>query len=98
MEYHSHVIITGISVDLSRKEGNTLLQVASAFGQEQIVDLVLQKGGNIDKVNQFGWTALMQAVRNGHSSTVKQLIEQGADIGLTNRYGTITKCFSLYGM
>ena len=71
-------------VDLS---GTAVLAVAASLGQERVVDLLLQRGAEIDQPNRKGQTALMHAATKGHERVVDLLIRRGADAKLQNREG-----------
>ena len=42
--------------------------------------LLLERGANIEEVNDEGYTPLMEASREGHEEMVALLLSQGADI------------------
>ncbi|XP_076469826.1 ankyrin repeat and SAM domain-containing protein 6-like isoform X2 [Babylonia areolata] len=77
----------GCDVDSLDEDENTLLQVASANGHDNVVRLLIMRGAGLDKRNVFGWTPLLQASRYGHSNVVALLIQHQADIQAKNRYG-----------
>lgn len=59
--------------------GNTPLQVASLNGHEQIVQLLIDAGCNLDCRNSDKETPLLDAVENGHLGVVKLLLKAGVN-------------------
>jgi len=70
-----------------RRAGFTLLQVAAISGHERVVDLLLQRGAEINMQDSNGGTALMGAAGLGHERVVDLLLQRGADIELQSRVG-----------
>jgi hypothetical protein len=56
------------------------LWVAAAFGLEDIVRVLLEKGADVKAKDTNGETALHQAARSGHEATVRLLLEKGANV------------------
>lgn len=48
------------------REGNTALILAAVNGQDKIVDLLIQKGADVNAVNKHNETALMWSAWNGN--------------------------------
>ena len=65
--------------DLRFSTGDALLCVASYCGCETIVDLLLQKGADLNSRNSVDATPLMLAISEGHDIVIKLLLEEGAD-------------------
>ncbi len=59
--------------------GNTPLQVASLNGHENIVQLLIEAGCNLDCRNSDKETPLLDAVENGHLGVVKLLLKAGVN-------------------
>ncbi|RWA14215.1 hypothetical protein EKO27_g902 [Xylaria grammica] len=59
--------------------GNTPLQVASLNGHEEIVQLLIEAGCNLDCRNSDKETPLLDAVENGHLGVVKLLLKAGVN-------------------
>ena len=51
--------------------GVTVLMLAAGNGHERVVELLLQRGAEINKQDSDGWTALMYAADNGHERAVE---------------------------
>jgi ankyrin repeat domain-containing protein 17 len=49
-------------------------------GHVELAMLLLERGANIEEVNDEGYTPLMEASREGHEEMVALLLSQGADI------------------
>ena len=68
--------------------GVTLLMFAARKGHERVVELLLQRGAEINLQSSEGVTALMDAAGNGHERVVDLLIRRGAEINLQSDGGT----------
>jgi len=68
----------------------SLLMAAASRGHERVVEVLLQRGAEIDVQSSKsleGVTALMAAASQGHERVVDLLIQRGADIDLQSRVG-----------
>jgi len=63
------------------------LHLAAYFGIETIVQLLLEKGADVNAADQGGWTPLYRASGMGHIDVVKLLLEKGAHIEAADRGG-----------
>ena len=54
--------------------GSTALLLAAANGKERVVDLLLQRGAEINKQTSDSFTALMAAAHNGHERVIEVLL------------------------
>jgi ankyrin repeat protein len=71
--------------------GSTALIEASVRGQKghlAVIELLLQKGANIDAKDKLRWTALMWSVWYSHLEVVKTLLAKGADVNAMDGAGT----------
>ncbi|KAJ8132792.1 hypothetical protein O1611_g829 [Lasiodiplodia mahajangana] len=59
--------------------GNTPLQIASLNGHEDIIQLLIDAGCNLDCRNSDKETPLLDAVENGHLGVVKLLLKAGVN-------------------
>ena len=73
---------------------DTALIVASDHGKESIVQLLLEKGADVNKTSSDGYTALFKAVDKGYADVVDTLIRAGADVNITGRYNKITPIYT----
>lgn len=69
------------------KPGWTPLHYAAANGNNDIVQLLLDKSAYIDAESPNKTTPIMMAARDGHIMTVKLLLDAGADATLKNALG-----------
>jgi ankyrin repeat protein len=61
--------------------------IASYYGQDKVVELLLNKGFPIDEAKVPGDTPLFLASTNGHSTLAIMLIERGADVNVVGSNG-----------
>ncbi|RYP39319.1 hypothetical protein DL768_010725 [Monosporascus sp. mg162] len=66
--------------DFAAHRGQTPLSWAAEEGHREIVQLLLDKGAEIDAKDNDGRTPLWWAARNGHKEIVLLLLEKGAEI------------------
>jgi ankyrin repeat protein len=52
---------------------------AAGFGNKEVVELLLQRGADVNAKTQSGWTALMSAALSGQTEITKILLDAGAD-------------------
>ena len=72
----------------SKRGGRTLLHNAvSSRGRKEIVELLINKGANVNSKDVFGVTPLHLAALGGKTEIAKILIEKGANINARNRDG-----------
>lgn len=69
------------------RPGWTALHYASSVGNNDIVQLLLDKSAYIDAESPNKTTPIMMAARGGHILTVKLLLDEGADATLKNDVG-----------
>eukprot|EP00056_Hartaetosiga_gracilis_P021146 m.22926 g.22926 ORF g.22926 m.22926 type:complete len:317 (-) comp8913_c0_seq1:521-1471(-) len=77
------------SIDAQNETGYTALQIASFKGFDDIVDVLLEAGANVNQqdLDQDGFTALHLAAQEGHISIAKRLLMESADPNLQNDMG-----------
>lgn len=60
---------------------------AAINGDKEVLELLLDRGANVNSRDEYGNTPLMKASQWGHLGLVKLLLERGADLALKNKYG-----------
>ncbi|KAB8067207.1 ankyrin repeat-containing domain protein [Aspergillus leporis] len=66
----------GVHVNTLEDDDRTVLWHAASHGNEEMVELLLQNGGDITAADIFGKTPLHQAIEKGHASIVKMLLSR----------------------
>lgn len=69
------------------KTGSTALVFASYYSDEEIVNLLLQKGADVNTENNVKNTPLMLAARKGNLKILKRLLQSGAAVNSQNIAG-----------
>ncbi|MCJ1238656.1 hypothetical protein MMC14_006647 [Varicellaria rhodocarpa] len=69
------------------RAGDTALSMTAAKGHDEVVKFLLEKGANIDTINEKGRTPLMEAALCGRPAVVKRLVRAGASINIKDRSG-----------
>jgi ankyrin repeat protein len=67
--------------------GSPIIHMASSLGKEAAIEVLIQRGANLDDANSVGWTAMMLAARDGHPGALRLLLEANADPTLRDREG-----------
>jgi ankyrin repeat protein len=62
------------------KDGGTVRRRVASNKREAVVQLLLEKGADIETKDNDGWTALHVAASSGHKAVLQLLLEKGADI------------------
>ncbi|KAJ6439191.1 Serine/threonine-protein phosphatase 6 regulatory ankyrin repeat subunit A [Purpureocillium lavendulum] len=60
---------------------------AAKNGHETVVQVLVEKGADINANGRYGRTPLSWAAEDGHEAVVRLLVEKGADIDAKGRYG-----------
>jgi ankyrin repeat protein len=78
----------GAKVNARNSYGSTPLHDAALSGQRQIVEMLLERGAEIDARDQdSGATPLYNAASWGKLDVVRLLMEKGADINVRTKVG-----------
>lgn len=79
----------GVNVDLPTDtyDGSTPLMVAAEEGRTEVVQLLIERGANLNHTDNHGCTALINAAWYGYPKIVQLLIERDADVNHANQLG-----------
>src|SRR5262249_52838696 len=78
----------GVAVDaLDSKFGGTPLMWAAIAGKAEAIELLIERGAQLNAAGQDGGTALHGAAFLGHEKAVEALIRGGADVNAANKRG-----------
>ncbi|MES1211202.1 MAG: ankyrin repeat domain-containing protein, partial [Acidobacteriota bacterium] len=73
------LLAAGVDVNAANAYGGTALAFACDKGQAAVVDLLLERGANVNATDTFyGNTPLAWAAIHGHAGIAKSLLEKGA--------------------
>jgi uncharacterized protein len=64
-----------------------LLKIAAELGYLEIVDLLLDRGADIEATDDLGQRALLSVARFGRTEVVRRLLDRGADINAVDWSG-----------
>jgi ankyrin repeat protein len=59
--------------------GSRPLILAAAKGHQEMVELLLDRGAQVNAADYTGWTPLHAAIYGGHAEVVQLLLDRGAD-------------------
>jgi peptidoglycan/LPS O-acetylase OafA/YrhL len=76
---------------LQPNSGASLLTTAAFYDQTEIVEMLLQKGANVNQVNRDGGTALHVAVFMGYAESARLLLDAGANPDAKDANGATPK-------
>lgn len=69
------------------RAGNSALMMAVINGPSPVIDLLLDKGADVNAQNRHGGNALARAAHFGHIDLVKKLLSLGADPSMKDAAG-----------
>ena len=90
------LILQGADVDVQVNKDKTALMIASYWGREDVVRILLGAGADVNIKGDDGWTALMIAVESGHKEIVEMLLDRGADVNQKNEHSTTALMIASY--
>jgi Raf kinase inhibitor-like YbhB/YbcL family protein len=77
------VLASGVNVNGA--EGDTVPLLAAAKGNcVEVVQLLLDRGANVNAKDHEGWTALIKASEGGFTDMVRLLLQRGADMNVAD--------------
>ncbi|GFR19820.1 ANK_REP_REGION domain-containing protein [Trichonephila clavata] len=62
-----------------------LLHIAAANGLAKVTELLIKKGADVNKANQYEWAPLHCAAENGYTGIVNALIKKGANVNAVGK-------------
>uniref|UniRef100_A0A6C0I942 Uncharacterized protein n=1 Tax=viral metagenome TaxID=1070528 RepID=A0A6C0I942_9ZZZZ len=78
-------------INKKEEHGYFPLYVASKNGDKDVVELLIERGANVEETDEQGQTALMIAIQenkeNSHLEVIKTLLKAGADLLYTDNTG-----------
>ncbi len=80
-------LLTEEAMQQTDKDGNGAVIIATARPDGNIMDLLLNNGGDIHTTNIHGLTALMSAAYNGRKDFIRDFVRLGADLEIRNASG-----------
>ncbi len=82
------LIDEGLKVNASNEGSNvSSMTFAALKGNVEVMDILIQNGGNVNLVEKDGITPIETAIAEGQVDVVKLLVENGADIHRKNKFG-----------
>lgn len=66
---------------------NSVLDIAVLYGRLDVVELLIAKGVDVNKADNYGVTSLYEAIHSNHLSIARVLLQSGADVNLKDRDG-----------
>lgn len=79
---YNHLKSKRVNINCQDENGNSPLYVASYFGQDEIVLLLLKNGANVNIKNHYGLTPLHAAVEKNNIVIIKLLLQYAADVNI----------------
>ena len=73
-------VSAGIPINLTNHKGDTLLMLASYYGNLEMVNMLLEKGADTNVLNDRGQSPIAGAVFKGYDEITKAMMERGADL------------------
>ncbi|MDA0967676.1 MAG: ankyrin repeat domain-containing protein [Proteobacteria bacterium] len=80
-----------IDINKMGNDGNAPIHNAATANRNEVIDLLIDNGANIDIQTKTGNTALHLAAREGHIEAVDSLLKNDADTNIRNEHGMTAK-------
>jgi ankyrin repeat protein len=75
------------AIEQKNSDGYTALIKAAREGKKTVVELLLDKGAQVDGRDKYNWSPLITAASTGRTEVVALLLEKGAEMGATAQEG-----------
>ena len=98
---HGHIELVKVFFEnalVTNTDRKNSLLYAAASGRNEVLQVILNYGIDINTVNEFNLTALMHAVKNGKYQTVNMLLQSGANVDIKNNEGKTAVSYAEQGM
>lgn len=76
-----------LDIHLRSKTNQTCVMIASNFGFNEMLKVLLDRGARLDEQDDTRFTALLYCIKQGHISTFLYLLSRGANYNLTDVNG-----------
>ena len=73
-------ISEAIGTGIDQTNRDALLNLASRYGQVEVMELLLESGANVESKDKLGRTAVLSAVQSRNAKAVSVLLAMGADV------------------
>ena len=70
-------IVLSFQVNMPADSFESPLTLAACGGHVELANLLIERGANLEEVNDEGYTPLMEAAREGHEEMVALLLAHG---------------------
>lgn len=85
LEWLERILNDGADINATKGDyKTTLVMEAAVRGHVEAIEMLLDKGADVDMADLDGWTALMGATVQGHLEAVTVLLEHGANVNSRN--------------
>ena len=74
-------------VNCSDLQGQTVLHLACSAGHLEMVNFLLERGANVDAVDDDGWTPIFYAITEDYLKIVSVLIKYDCDVNVIDKQG-----------
>lgn len=83
---------SGAQVNMPADSFESPLTLAACGGHVELAALLIERGANLEEVNDEGYTPLMEAAREGHEEMVALLLAQGEIPWIGRSEGPLVSC------
>ena len=81
-------------INVRDSSGSTALYWASVYGHAAVVQLLLEKGADVNMTSCFERTALLEAAAGGNVALTELLLEKGAHVNIGDTSGNTALCWA----